>query len=132
VARRVAGSARRWAVLLAVAVAAVALAVVALDRPSALYGYRVIDEHTVAVTSTEGPGAWTRVGSVVETASSVTITIRSVLVRLLPGTAEGIPARSVIALRDPIDGRQVIDGSSGAAIPEIACPSEGEMPVGCP
>jgi hypothetical protein len=118
-------------VLVVVAIAAVALGVLALDRPSALYGYRVVDERTLAVMSTEGPGAWTRVGSVVETPSSVTVTIRSVLVRLLPGTAEGIPVRSVIALRDPVDGRQVIDGSSGVAIPEIACPSEGEMPVGC-
>jgi len=114
-ARRLPGSRRRWAAL-AVAVAAVVLAVIALDSPSRIESYRVIDDRTIAVTTVEGRGAWTRVGGVEESATAVAISIRSFRIQLGAGTAEGIPTETTVTLHDPLGARTVIDASSGAAV----------------
>jgi hypothetical protein len=99
-----------------VVVVAVVLALLALDRPSAISGFRIADDRTLVVTSIEGPGALTRVSSVVETPTTVTVTVSSILFRPGPGTDEGVPVESVVRLRDPINGRAVVDGSSGQPV----------------
>ena len=88
-----------------------------LHRAPSIWSYRVTDERTLVVTTGVGPGAWTRLGSVVETPESITITIRSFHFQL--GTAPGLAVLVdiVVQLRDPIGDRQVIDGSLGTAIP---------------
>ena len=122
---------RRWVV---VAVTVLVLAVVAvrsLDSPSWIYYYRVVDEHTLVVGTVAGPGAWTRVTSVIETPSTVTITVSSLLVQLGPGSAAGVPVESTAKLRDPIASRTVIDGSSGLPVQGTHCLPPSYFAPGC-
>ena len=51
---------------------------------------------TLVVGTVTGPGAWTRVTSVTESPSTVTITVSSLLVQLGPGAAVGVPAKSTV------------------------------------
>jgi len=48
-------------------VVVVFVAIRLLDRPSAFYYARVVDDHTVVIGTVSGPGVWTRVTSVQET-----------------------------------------------------------------
>ena len=106
------------AVVLFLAVAAVRL----LDRGSAMYYYRVIDDRTLAVGTIEGTHAWTRVTSVVETPTTVRITVNSINIQLGPGTAVGIPVESIVTVRDPVGDRIVVDGTSGSVVQPRRCP----------
>jgi len=116
------------AVVLFLAVAAVRL----LDRGSAMYYYRVIDDRALAVGTIEGSHAWTRVTSVVETPSTITITVNSTSIQLGPGTAAGIPVENVVNLRDPIGDRIVVDGNSGNVVQPRRCPPPPYVASGCP
>jgi hypothetical protein len=78
-----------------------------------------------------GQGAWTRVTSVTETPSTVTITVSSFLFQIGPGTAVGIPVESVVKLRDPITGRTVVDGSSGLPVVRTRCLPPAYQAPGC-
>ena len=121
---------RRWtaaAVVLVLLVVGVRL----LDRASPIDYYRVLDDHTLALGSSTGPGAWTRVTSVSETPSTVTITVSSLLVRLGPGTAVGIAVESVAKLQGPIGGRTVIDGSTGLPVVQTRCLPPAYLAPGC-
>jgi hypothetical protein len=106
---------RRW-IAVAVVLVLVVTAVRLLDSASWIYYYRVVDDQTLVVGTVEGPGAWTRVTSVSETPSTITITVSSLLFRPGPGTAVGVPVESVAKLHDPIAGRTVLDGSSGLPV----------------
>lgn len=115
---------RRW-VAVALVVVLVVLVFVAyrlLDSATWIDYYRPLDDRTVAVGTTSGPGAWTRVTSVTETTTTVTITVSSLFVQLGPGTAAGVTYESVATLQDPLGGRTVIDGSSGLPVPRAHCP----------
>ena len=114
-------------IVLVLAVAAVR----ALDSASWIFYYRVVDDRTLVVGTVEGPGAWTRVTSVAETESTVTINVSSVLFRPGPGTAEGIPVETVVNLRDPIGGRTVIDGSGSTSVPRTRCLPPAYLAPGC-
>ena len=122
---------RRWVVLVVVVLVLVVAAVRGLDSPSWIYYYRVVDEHTLVVGTITGPGAWTRVTSVVETPAAVTITVSSLLVQIGPGTAVGVPVESTATLRDPIDGRVVLDGSSGLPVQQTRCLPPAYFAPGC-
>jgi hypothetical protein len=121
---------RRWIAVLVVLVLVV-LAVRALDSASWIYYYRVIDDRTLIVGTVEGPGAWTRVTSIIETPSTITITVSSFLIRLGPGTSEGIPIESVANLTDPIGTRTVLDGSSGLPVIRTRCLPPSYLAPGC-
>jgi hypothetical protein len=124
---------RRWRRLIAL-VAVVILAVVAirsLDSPSWIFYYRAVDDHTLVVGTVTGPGAWTRVTSVMETPSTVTITVSSLLVHIGAGTASGVPVESTATLRDPIGSRMVIDGSSGLPVQRTHCLPPAYFAPGC-
>ena len=122
---------RRWVVLAVVVLVIGAAAVRSLDSASWISYYRVLDEHTVVLGTDTGPGAWTRVTSVVETPSTVTITVSSFLVQLGPGTAVGVPVESTATLRDPIASRIVIDGSSGLPVQRTHCLPPAYFAPGC-
>ncbi len=92
-----------------------------LDSASRIYYYRVSDDRTLIVGTVTGPIAWTRVTSIVETPSTVTITVSSLSVQLGPGTALGYNVESVAKLRDPIGSRAVMDGSSGLPVQRTRC-----------
>jgi hypothetical protein len=92
------------------------LALIALDSPSVIDGYRVGGERSITVVTFEGTGAWTRVARVAESESTVTVEIRSIRIQVGPGTAVATLTESTVALRDPIGQRTVIDGSSGQPV----------------
>ena len=97
-------------------VAAIVVAVLALDQGSSISSYRVIDDRIIAVTSTEGTGAWTRVARLDESAMTVTIEVRSLRLQLGGGTAVGILTESIVNLRQPLGNRTVIDASTGMPV----------------
>jgi hypothetical protein len=108
---------RRWLAALVLLAGLVALAAVALDSASPIVSYRVLGERSIAVTTTEGTGSWTRVARVQESATTVTVEIRSIRIQLGPGTGVGILTESIVGLRDPLGGRAVIDGRTGLPVP---------------
>jgi hypothetical protein len=61
---------RRW-ITVAVVLLLVIVAVRLLDGASWIYYYRVVDDRTLVVGTITGPGAWTRVTSVIETAAAL-------------------------------------------------------------
>jgi hypothetical protein len=121
---------QRW-IAVAVVLVLVVTAVRLLDSASWIYYYRVVDDRTLVVGTVTGPGAWTRVTSVTETPATVTITVSSLLIRLGPGTAVGIPVESVAKLHDPIGSRTVLDGSSGLSVLLTRCPPPMYAAPGC-
>jgi hypothetical protein len=103
----------------------------ALDRPSWITYYRVVDDHALIVGTWEGRGAWTRVTNVAETTATVTVTVSSWLIQLGPGTDDAVPVETVVTLRDPIGRRTVVDGSSGQAVGRTRCLPPSYFAPGC-
>jgi hypothetical protein len=87
-----------------------------LDAASPIVYYRVIDPQTLVVATSEGRGAWTRVTSITETPTTVTITVSSFWFRLGPATDEAYAVESTAKLHEPLGSRTVIDGSSGLPV----------------
>ena len=104
----------------------------ALDHPSTLEYYRVIDDRTLTVGTAEGHNAWTRVTAVDETPTTVRITIGSLLIQLGPRTADALAVETEVKLHDPIGDRSVIDGSSGVSVQRASCPPPGFFTSPCP
>jgi hypothetical protein len=126
---------RRWWAVAAV-IAIVAVLVFAgyrsLDNPSWIYYYRVVDDLTVVAGTISGPGATVGVTNVTETPSTVTITVSTFLFELGPQAGVGYPYESVAKLQDPLEGRTVIDGSSGLPVQRATCPPPAYFAPVCP
>ena len=122
---------RRWLVVAAVVLVLAVAAVRSLDSPSWIDYYRVVDERTLVVGTDAGPGAWTRVTSLIETPSTVTVTVSSLFVQIGPGTAAAVPVESTVILRDPIASRTVIDRTSGLPVQRTHCPPPAYFAPGC-
>lgn len=120
----------RWIALAVVLVLVVTVARL-LDSASRIDYYRVSDDRTLIVGTVTGPVAWTRVTSVSETPSTVTITVSSISIQLGPGTAVGYAVESVAKLRDPIGSRTVIDGSNGLHVQRTHCLPPTYFAPGC-
>jgi len=123
---------RRWVVVALVVLLLAAVSYRLLDSPTWIYYYRILDDRTLLAGTTAGPGAWVRVTDVVETPSTVTITVRSLDIQLGPGTAEGVDYESVANLHEPLGGRTVVDGSSGLPVQRAACPPPAVFAPVCP
>ena len=104
----------RWLVV-PIAVALIFLFVRALDQPAPIFYYHVVDDRTLIVGSVTGSGTWTRIVSVSETESSITVSIGS-LRAPLPGTGGEI-VELTVRLQAPLGERSVIDGRSGVPVP---------------
>ena len=87
------------------------------DRSPTIGSYRVSGDGTIVVTVAVGPGSWTRLGSVVETSETVTVTVRSFHFQWGAGPGYAALVELFIALDEPLGDRRVIDGSSGIAVP---------------
>ncbi|MGZ6258857.1 MAG: hypothetical protein ACXWQ6_10315 [Candidatus Limnocylindrales bacterium] len=122
---------RRW-IVLAIVVALVFTAYRMLDARSMILYYRVVDPQTLMVGTTEGAGAWTRVTSVVETSSTVTITVTSFWVQIGASTEMAYFVESVAHLQQPLAGRAVIDGSTGLSVERANCPPPAFSAPVCP
>ena len=107
---------RRLLLIAVVVLVGVVVSVRALDGTVPIAYYRAIDRQTLAIETITGPGAWTRVTGVTETPTTVTITVGSIRVPLLPGTDVGQWLELTVHLGSPIGDRMVVDGSSGEHI----------------
>lgn len=108
----------RW-VHLAIVIAVVVLFVRLQDRLVHFDCYQRLDRWNFVVTTATGPGTWTRVTSVTETAASVTIGVSS-LVAPLPAIGEN-RIYLTVHLRDPFADRTVIDAMTGLPVPSGPC-----------
>jgi hypothetical protein len=88
------------------------------DKDASLIDYRARDDDTIVVTALGGSNWFgTRVHDVRESASTVTVRVRSLEVPL-PHSDIGIPYRFGIDLASPLGDRKVVDGF-GAEVPLI-------------
>lgn len=98
------------------------------DRPIPIMFYRHLDDRTIALDVDDG-SAWDRVESVVETDTTVTVRLRSLIIPTIPSPA-GL-ARTVevvVTLEKPLGDRELIDGYSGTELRESCAP----WLAGCP
>ncbi|HEX2754185.1 MAG TPA: hypothetical protein VHM48_01905, partial [Candidatus Limnocylindrales bacterium] len=89
------------------------------------------DEHSLVVGTATGPGAWTRVTSVTETPTTVTITVNALMVQLGPAAAYAVPVEITASLHDPIGDRTVIDGSTRLVVQRTRCLPPAYIAPGC-
>lgn len=109
----------------AVVLVLVVLSVRALDRTISIIAYRVIDEQTLVV-AVSGNGNWgTRVTSVEETLTTVTVSAAMFHFQPGPGTASAIPMELTVRLQSPLGSRRVVDGSSGVTVSFSRCGPRG-------
>lgn len=116
---------------MAVVLVLVVTAVRLLDGASWINYYRVVDGQTLIVGTETGQGAWTRVTSVTERPETVTIKVSSLRIQLGAGTGGAVPVEFVVKLQDPIDGRTVLDGSSGLPVQRTRCLPPAYLAPGC-
>lgn len=110
---------------LAVLLALVLLCVRALDHPIPIAAYRVIDEQTLVV-AVSGNGNWgTRVTSVEESPTTVTVSAAKFHFQPGPGTASAIPMELIVHLQAPLGSRHVVDGSTGITVGFSRCAPPG-------
>lgn len=77
-----------------------------------LDSYRRSGDTTIVVEGERGGGDWSRVMSVEESPTSVTVIVRTLSVPLLPRSAVGYPTEFTIRLSQPLGDRIVTDGMS--------------------
>ncbi len=107
---------RRWVVVVAVLLLVAVMTVRFLDRPNPIDFYRVIDAQTIGLETSAGPGSWTRVTSVVETSSSVTVVVSTIEISFGPGAGVRSFVEATAKLNSPLGDRTVVDGSSGQTL----------------
>lgn len=115
---------RRWIVLLTILFVVVGLVVGSIlgsDRAVWIFYYRVVDQQTLVIGAETDNTSWTRVTSVVETATTVTITVRGLEAPIRNGAGTGQGIEFIVKLRDPIGSRTVVDGSSGQVVDFTRC-----------
>jgi len=106
---------RRWVVLVVLIVLVIA-SIRALDRTMPIQNYQVVDQQTLAVWTTGGPGSWTRITSVVETPSSITIVVSTLPIPFVPSSDMGSFLELTVRLNSLLGNRVVVDGSSGQTL----------------
>ena len=123
---------RRFVVVIGLIVVLVVLSFRALDHPSTIEYYRVVDDRTLSVGTAEGHNAWTRVTALDETPTTVTITVSSFLLQIGAHTADALLVETEVKLHDPIGTRSVIDGSNGMPVRRATCPPPSYFASPCP
>lgn len=113
---------RRPLAAAAVIVVLGALAVWLQDRAIYQGIYCLQAERTIILPVASGPGTWTRIGSVVESADSVVVEVRE-LRAPLPGTGGEILWLTV-RLSEPLGSRTVIDAVTGQPMTAGGAPCE--------
>jgi hypothetical protein len=92
------------------------------DRAVRIDYYRVVDQQTLVVGAETDNRSWTtRVTNVVETATTVTITVRELQAPIWNGTGGGQGLELLVKLRDPIGSRTVVDGSRDQLVDYTRC-----------
>ena len=105
--------------LLVAAVVLVALATVrlAVVRPAHIGGYRVIDDYNIALQVLGASPTWRGVTEQTETGSTVTVAVSHITFEFGAGFGDERIAYVAVRLSEPLGDRQVIDATSGTAIP---------------
>lgn len=129
---------RRWIVLSTILfvvfclIGMAACTILVTDHVVRIDYYRVVDQKTLVIGAETDNTSWTRVTSVVETATTVTITVRALpppITLGVDGGGQGI--EFLVRLRDPIGSRTVVDGSSGQAVDFTRCLQPVPLRQGC-
>jgi hypothetical protein len=110
---------RRWLLGVAIIVVLVVAAVRLAITPTFVAGYRVIDDHNLALQVTGATPTWRAVTVEAETASDVTIGISEVNLRFGAGSGDERVSYVVVTLADPLGTRRVLSASSGTEIPRL-------------
>ena len=113
---------RRWLVVVVVLVLVVVATIHFLDRPNSIEFYRLIDQQTIGLETSAGPGSWTRVTSLVETPSSVTVIVSTIEISFGPGADVRGFVEATAKLSSPLGDRVVVDGSSGQTLKPAPSP----------
>lgn len=129
---------RRWIVAFVIVflatglVAGFVIGVILPGRAVRIDYYRVVDQQTLVVGAETENGEWTRVTSVVETASTVTIAVRGLQAPIRgAGGGGGQGIEFIVKLRDPIGSRTVVDGSRGQVVEFTRCLQPAPLRQGC-
>src|ERR1035437_902851 len=128
---------RRWLVLSTILfvvfclIGVAACTILVTDRAVRIDYYRVADQHTLVVGAETDTSSWTRVTSVVETATTVTITVKGLEAPIRNGTGGGQGVEFIVKLRDPIGSRTVVDGSRGQVVDFTRCLQPVPLRQGC-
>ena len=105
-------------IVVVVALVVGVVSLIGLDGTASLVYYRSDYGPTLVVGAQTGPALWTRVTSVVETSTSVTITVRSVSAPLPSSNSTLTPVQVVLSA--PLGDRAVTDGSDGSPVPDCS------------
>jgi hypothetical protein len=92
------------------------LTISSLDRQTQISYYRVIDQQTIGVETTGSDATWTRVTSVDETSTSVTITVSSLTAPFVLSNDMASFLELTVKLNSPLGDRTVIDGSTNGIL----------------
>jgi hypothetical protein len=94
-----------------------------LDRSQPIESYRVIDDRTIAVEVDASSPQWTRITGVTETPDRVVVSVGSFIFPWpQPKAGVGKSEELVVTLRQPLGGRSVVDGNTGATVEQVPCP----------
>jgi len=107
---------RGWVALILVMIILL-VSVRLLDSSMRLDSYSVLDPQSVVVEGIGARGAWVHVTELVEGTSTVTVSVNVFTFTPGPGTGVGYPLGAVVYLSTPLNGRTVIDGSTGQPVP---------------
>ncbi len=128
---------RRWLLLSTILfvvfclIGMAACTILVTDRAVRIDYYRVVDQKTLVIGAETDTSSWTRVTSVVETATTVTITVRALPPPIRNGTGGGQGVEFIVKLRDPIGSRTVVDGSRGQVVDFTRCLQPVPLRQGC-
>lgn len=118
----------RWLLILVLLVVVVAAGgFSAFDGRVPIAYYRVIDPTHLVVGIQPGPSIWTRVASVSEDGSAVTVEVRSLRIPLAQ-EAGGNLIELPITLREPLADRRIVSVYDGSTPQSLKCPPS----TGCP
>jgi hypothetical protein len=90
------------------------------EYPSRIESYRAVDERTLVLQVIAPPRGWTWVDEVVESSSTVEVSIRSLDLLPGPGTAHAIAIELTVRLDQPLGDRVVQDGN-GVTVVQPNC-----------
>jgi hypothetical protein len=112
----------RRRVLVAAALAVVGFAILRLTvvRPAYIGGYRQIDEYNIALQVIGANPTWRGVTELTETDSAVTVAVSHVTFEFGAGFGDERIAYVAVRLNEPLGGRDVIDATSGTAVPYLS------------
>jgi hypothetical protein len=111
----------RRRLLVVATVALVALAVMRLAiRPTHVFGYREIDDYNIALQVIGASPVWRGLTEQSETSSTVIVAVSHVTFQFGAGFGDERIAYLAVRLGEPLGSRQVIDATSGTAIPRIS------------